>query len=555
MKVKRKLFILFLGLLLLLPLSVVLGQSDNDTLIVWTGGDVITWNPVLFQSGSSFKSSQLLWPRLYEQDPMTGQPVPGLTSWEISEDGLTYTFTILEDAVWSDGTPISSNDFKFVIEGVQSDLVDTPRKSNVALIDSISILDDKHFEVKLKNVNCTFWQDLSFFRFLPAHRFAPDFSDFMTNEINTNPDISGGPYLLVEWQKDEFTRFVANPLYWKGDPQIRNVITKVIADPPIVNQSLITGEIDYATMSADQFEQIGNLDNLNYYVFPEDQIAFFELNWTDPSDPQPAYDADGNLVDQPPHPIFSDVRVRKAFAMGYNRDDILAALGENGGSLLVGSVNPAISWAYNNELPQYTYDPDAAGALLDEAGWVMNDATGIREKDGVPLKFDIAYSPFTEFYETMAIVAQDQLGQLGMDITLTSLEWSAFLTDVWSAQKFDVAVISFIGIGPDPSTLATVIEASINDAAGAYNASSVVNAEIDRLLEEGKSVPSCSTEERAPFYYELQRIEHENVMHDYVFTPNIYHVTTKRVGNFNPGPWWGLLGYGADIHAFTLDGS
>lgn len=545
---KRSLFILLLllTLFMIVPMH-VLGQSNSDTIILRSGGDISIFNPLLWTDSGSAAAGVLIWPTIFDTDRFTGLPLPGLTTWEISEDGLTYTFTIREDANWSDGTPITANDVKFAIDAVKSDLVESPRKGNVESIAAVNVIDDKTVEIVLSEVYCTLWQDLGVIYLLPSHRFAPDFSDFMTNPLNTDPDISGGPYLFLEWQPDEFSRFQANPDFWKGEPTIPFVINRVIEDNAVVLQALQAGELDYMVLPGDQFEQLSQKENFNYFAFSQGNVGFMALNWADPTNPQPAYDENGNLVEQTPHPIFSDVKVRQAVAMGYDKSAIIDTLGENGAIQLASSVVPTISWAINENVEPWPYDPEAAAALLDEAGWVDEDGDGIREchgcataEEGTPLKFEIAYSAFFAYFETAALIAQDQLSQLGMDISLKQLEWGAYLNDVLLAQTFDATPISFGG-GSDPDGVASAITSARNDIpGGGFNITSYVNPEYDQLLEQARTVPGCSQEDRKALYDEIQRIQHEDVAYDFYISPNFFYVMNKRVENFNPGPWGGI---------------
>ena len=94
------------------------------------------------------------------------------------------------------------------------------------------------------------------------------------------------------------------------------------------------------------------------------------------------------------------MRVRQAVALGINTQDLIDAMGPDGGTPLVGAVSPISGWAYNNDLPRYPYDPEAAMALLDEAGWVDSDGDGVREKEGEPLAFTISYSSILQMFES-----------------------------------------------------------------------------------------------------------------------------------------------------------
>ncbi len=551
---RRLILVVFLVLVVLaVPLAAVLGQ-DSDTIIIRGFGNLVTFNPALSSDGASTQAFALLFPLPFETDRFTGEPIPGLTSYEISDDGLTYTFTIRDDAFWSDGTPITSADMKFVIEAVQSDQVASVWETNVESIAAVNIIDDKTYEIVLTDVNCAALTDLGGIRFLPSHRFAPDFSDFNDNPLNQNPDISGGPYILEEWVPDEFQRFRANPTYWRGEPPIPFLINRVIGGQAQAILSIQSGEIDYTYFQGDLFEQIADRSNLQWEIFPQFSVNFMSLNWADPNNPQPAYDADGNPVEQTPHPLFSDVNVRKAVAMGYNKADILETLGgPQGGTPLVSFVHPSITWAYNSDLSPYPYDPEMAKQLLEEAGWVDTDGDGVREcrgcataEEGTPLAFTISYSDILKFFETTALVAQDQLNQIGFQVDLRKVEWANYITDVYFGQQYDATPMSNSGGAggpPDPNFFASLVRSTEDTPGSGNNLSSYVNPEVDRLLQEALTVPGCDQAQRAEIYKEIQRILYEDVAYDWTFVPNIWQTANKRVLNFNPGPSWVFYGY------------
>src|SRR4051794_12734396 len=120
---KRILFLLVLVVSVGVPRLDLAAQAANDTLVIRGLGNITTFNTILSQDGASLQAGNLLWPAPYDIDNETGQPIPGLTSWKLSDDGLTYTFTIRKDANWSDGTPITAKDMKFVFDAVMSDKV------------------------------------------------------------------------------------------------------------------------------------------------------------------------------------------------------------------------------------------------------------------------------------------------------------------------------------------------------------------------------------------------------------------------------------------------
>lgn len=530
---------LVLVLTFALLVSVASAQDAGGAVILRNIGDVSTLNPIMWTDGASFSIGSLIWPFPFTVDRDSGIPQPGLTSWEISEDGLTYTFHIREDANWSDGTPITAQDAKFTIDAAASDVVGSPRKSNTTSFKEVRVIDDKTYAVELNAVNCAVMQDFAQIPFMPSHVFKADFSDVTTNEYNQFPKISGGPYILDEIVPGQYQKLSANPTYWDGEPGIKNVIYKVILDPAVVNQELLAGSIDWESMQGDTFEQLQPLDNFNYETVYADSVGLFFMNWADPNNPQPAYDESGNPVEQTPHPILSDVRVRQAIAMGYDKAAILATLGEGGGGMLVGSVVPWMEWAFNDEISPWPYDPEAAKALLDEAGWTDTDGDGIRDKDGKPLHLEIAYSALIGYFKTTALVAQDNLNQLGMDVTVTEYDWAAYLNDVLLAQKYDMSVVSWGGGSPPDPTSTEPLLLSIGDQPNTgFNVTSYVNPKLDELYKQGRALAGCSTEERGKIYKEIQQIQHDDVAIDFTISPASIEVANKRIQGFDPGPWW-----------------
>ena len=549
-----KRFALPLAILLLAALLPVAAfAQSNDTLVIRGLGNLVTFNPMLTSDGASYQAYSVLWPSPFETDTFTGEPIPGLTSWEISEDGLTYTFTIRDDAVWSDGTPITSADMAFSYGAIMSD-IDTTLETAVASISAVNVIDDKTYEIVLNGPNCAALSDFSAVRFLPAHKFAADFSDFETSDMNQNPDISGGPYILDSWAPDESQNYHANPNFWAGEPKIPYLVNRVIGDQAVVIQSLQSGAVDYTPLQGDLFAQIADTSNLQSQAFPAISVNFLSMNWADANDPQPAFDAAGNPVEQPPHPLFSDVNVRKAVAMGFNIDDVIATLGAAGATPLVGAVTPSIGWAYNSEIERYPYDPEGAAALLEEAGWVDSDGDGVREKDGVPLAFTLKYSNILQHFETTALVAQDQLNQIGFDVTLELVEWANYLDQVYFGQNYDVTAMSNSGgtAVPDPNDFMTLLLSTEDVPGSGNNIASYVNPEIDALVEQARTVPGCAPEERAALYYQIQELAHNDVAYNWTYVPNIVQVANNRVGNFNPGPSWVLYGYASHLHEWTL---
>lgn len=536
---KRYALLCLLAILLIVPLTTVLGQQQAETIIYGISADVQNFNMVI-KSNTSIVN--MILPILYDSDPITGVPINGgqsLSSWTASDDGLVYTFTIRDDANWSDGMPVSANDVKFTFDAIASDAVQTPFKSNLASIEAIEVVDEKTFTVTLKKPDCTVLNSLWLY-FLPEHKFAPDFSDFMTAEFNTNPDIAAGPYLLDEWAPDEFIRLKANPTYYKGEPKIPYLLYRIIPDPSSLLQALRVGEVDALSVEPTQLDQLGDaINNFDSYNFPADSIGYIIYNHANPDNPQPGRDEAGNLIEQDPHPIFGDVRVRQALAMGWDKAGLLDSLGgEAYGQLTLSTIVPAYTWAYNSDIAPWTYDAERAAALLDEAGWIMNDATGVREKDGNPLEFDLIVLPGVQAIDLASILMQDQLGQLGVQVNLQTLEFTTAIADYLGPQKFDAIIIGFgAPPPPDPNTISYFILHSTSDVPFGFNQASYDNPEVDRLLDAAREVPGCNTEERGMLYKEIQALAANDVAYDVLYALNTTTLINKRIQGVELGPW------------------
>jgi peptide/nickel transport system substrate-binding protein len=319
----------------------------------------------------------------------------------------------------------------------------------------------------------------------------------------------------------------------------------------VTNLSLESGELDFLRMTAAQFDQLSDPDQFNYYQVPNQFATSLMLNHTDPANPMPAYDEEGNLNEQPPHPVLGDVRVRKAIAMGYDKAAILTSIRDEGaGALMTWFYHAELTpWAGDPSLSPTPFDPEGAKALLDEAGWTDEDGDGVREchgcetaEEGTPLAFEITYSPIYAEYQNVVLVAQDQLGDIGFNVTSQQVEYNTLSTEYMNPEAFDAVVLSFGGFPPDPDTLATWFLKSSGDVPGTTNSNitSVVDLEVDDLLDEARSVPSCTIEDRAPIYQEIQRRGLENMYFgDWAFTTYDYLVVSKRVEGFVNTPLGG----------------
>jgi peptide/nickel transport system substrate-binding protein len=466
--------------------------------------------------------------------PEIAAEIPTAENGGLSADGKTITVKLRDDVKWSDGEPVDSADFKYTYDAIASDKVDSPRKYITDAIKSIETPDPQTVIVTFNEVRCDGLLNLGL-GLLPSHLFAKDFSDIMNSPQNDAPTVSAGPLKFKSWTRDDNVTLERNPDYYKGAPHMEGWIYKIVPDPGARLGQLQNGEVDLVEAQPEQLTTIGLDPNLNLYKFKDDGYSYIALNLANPANPQPGQDDKGNLIDQDPHPILGDVKVRQAIAHSLDYDSIISKVYLGQGYRLAANVLPAIEWAYNNDIQPYDYDLDKAAQLLEEAGWVDSNGDGIREKDGKPLHLNLATNAGNTVREDLGVLVQDQLKSVGFDISFEAIEFGT-LVDELDNQTFDMIIIGWTGLGPDPNDDA-FWHTQFDVPGSGFNAVSYHNPELDKLLEEGVSVPDCSTEKRGPIYKQIQQIIHDDV--PYIFVSGSVGNTayTKKWQGISPGPW------------------
>lgn len=508
---------------------------------VWTRADIADasiLNPILHSDVPSANISRQLFPVLFGLDPVTGtfSPTEMAESWSSTEDGLTWTFNLRQDVVWSDGEVVDGNDFKFTYDAVADENVDTPRKSNVESIESIELLDNYTVQVTFNEVRCTALQDLGL-RWLPSHLYAADFSDIMDSGLNEAPAVSAGPFIFQSWARGDNIVSVRNDTYFKGSPLMDGHIYKVVPDQDTQLAQLQTQEISVIdNVPPRLIEAAERIPTTTRFRNEGNGYAYIALNMGDPDDPKPGRDEDGNVVEQTPHPILSDKAVRLAIAHSLDYDAIIDDVFLGEGYQIASNVMPALDWAHNSDLEPYAYDPELAASILAEAGWTDSDNDGVLDKDGLALSLTLRTNAGNSTREDLGALVQDQLAAVGFDIDFQPIDFGTLVQQLLG-QTFDMVIISWnLSSPPDPDDQ-DFWSTKFDTPGSGFNFVSYHNPELDELLEQGLAMPGCAPEDRAPIYAEIQRIIHEDI--PYVFVTgnvaNTFHQT--EWGAIDPQTW------------------
>jgi peptide/nickel transport system substrate-binding protein len=522
-------------------------STAGSVLIEAASTDISSFNPLLATDAYSANIINLIFPRMLTRDPFTGQlSTEGAMaeSWSVSDDGLTLTFKLRDNVQWSDGDNVDGSDFRFTFDALASEAVGSPNQYMRRYIDSITVVDPLTVEVKFTQVKCDALANL-LLPWLPSHLYQPDFTDIADSPYNTAPPVSAGPLILKEWTPDESIVLVKNPTYWAGDPAIDGMIVKIVPDPAGRLIQLESGDVDFIRPEPVQLATVQAQTGVKVYSYPSPSFDFLLLNLADPANPQPGRDAEGALVPQIPHPILGDLNVRKAIAHSIDYDAVIDGIYLGRAYRIATDVLPATEWAHNAAVEPYTYDPDMAQGLLEEAGWTDTDGDGIRDKDGRPLRLTLFARTGRQVPESLAVLLQDQLKQVGIDVQVLMLDFGA-LVESLLAQEYDMAILGW-SVSSDPNNN-TLWESQSDLPTQGYNFTSYQNPRLDELLVAGYSAPGCRPEDRAPIYYEIQQILHDDV--PAIFLAGLLGdlAYRDRWEGFDPGPW----GYLYNIHQWQV---
>ena len=317
-------------------------------------------------------------------------------SWEFSDDGKTLTFHLKEGVTFHDGTAFNAEAVKADFDFAHPN----PNFSNisaVANVESIEVVDE--YTVAFHYPNAYFAYLLDFCYPETMVLVSPAVLE-EGNYQSMNGVVGTGPYIYDEIVDGEYVRFVRNENYWGEQPYYDEVIVRYIPDASARLQALQSGEIDLiygsALLSWDDYEQATSLPNIEGAVAESDsKTRNLVLN------------ASGTL---------SDLRLREAIAYAIDKETLSEGL-------TYGEETPA-DHLFQDGIPytdvEYnvtrTYDPDKANELLDEAGWTLNESTGIREKDGQTLTLKYTYDSSDALNRSLATAVKSQLEAVGIEV-------------------------------------------------------------------------------------------------------------------------------------------
>ncbi len=408
-----------------------------------------------------------------------GNPVPDLAeSFEVSKDGLAYTFHLAKNAIWHDGKPFTSADVKF---GVEAICEYHPRgKVTLAALDRVDTPDSYTAVIRMKYAAPDFicYLGTTFMLILPKHLY--EGTDVLKNEYNLKP-VGTGPFKFKEYVKGNHVTLVRNDKYFKkGKPYLDRVVFKIMPDTTSRMNALEGGEVDYHS----------------YYGFPlHEANRVSRLPGIKVMIPQrPLY---GNIrldinVRNPP---LDNVKVRQAIAYAINKKEILEKAMYGIGRIATGPVSSLMKWAYDPNVEKYDPDLEKASKLLDEAGYPKGS-------DGIRFKTSIIYYQGTEHIAKACEIMRLELREVGIDLELRPADSATWQSKV-GKWEFDMQIHA-AATGPDPLVGTSFHWGENIRNVFATNTGGYKNERYDWLY--GQAATEMDQKKRAEYFHEMQEI-------------------------------------------------
>ena len=351
-----------------------------------------------------FDSDNAAFPRLLTE-------IPSMANGGVSEDGTVVTMNLRDDIVWSDGTPITADDFVFTYEMIMDPNNTVVSQYPYDALSGVEATDERTvvmtFAEPFAAWEAWFWRGV-----MPKHILEPVYEaegSIDEAEWNLAPTVGCGPYDFVEWESGSYMRFVKNPNYWLGQPNIDEIYLQFVPDDASQTAALIAGDADLGTFPPISDVPILEAGGVEVMVQSSGYAEGWFFNFRDMASPGA-----------------QDVVVRQAIAMALDREAINS-------DLLLGLTHaPETLWDplaggmyVSPDIVPWSYDPEGAKALLEDNGYVDSDNDGIREdKDGNPLTLTHG-TTIREIRQDNQAVTQQMLREIGIDMQIQS--WDADL--------------------------------------------------------------------------------------------------------------------------------
>lgn len=482
----------------------------GDIIVRGDIGDASNLIPILASDSASHSIAGLIYNGLVKYDKNMNIVGDLAESWDISKNGLVITFHLRKGVKWHDGRPFTAKDVLYTYQVTVDPKTPTAYAGDFLKVKKAEVLDDYTFRVTYDKPfapSLISWSSA----ILPRHLL--EGQDITKSSLARHP-VGTGPYLFKEWLAGQKIVLVSNADYFEGRPYVGGHVTRIIPDMATMFLELRARNIDMMGLTPLQYtrQTENNLFRQSFDKYRYLAFAYTYLGY--------------NLK----HPFFVDKRVRQAISYAINKEEIISGVLLGLGKPATGPYKPG-TWAYNENVKTYSYNPQKARELLRAAGWTKTNNDGFLEKDGLPFTFELITNQGNETRQKCAEIIQRQLKEVGIDVKIRILEWAAFINDFINKRRFEAVILGWtIPLDPD----AYDVWHSSKTAPEELNFISYKNPEVDALLEKARS--TFDQKLRKKYYDRFQEILVEDQPYTFLYVPDELVIISKRFRGIEPAP-------------------
>ena len=439
---------------LCMAVSMTSFAADKSDIVVAVDADVDTLHPTDFSTTVELGVlNQIYDTLLYYSPDGTKDPEPRIAeSYEISDDGLDYTFHLRDDVTFHDGTPVTADDVVFSIELYKASEY---QGSQISMLSSVEATDEYTVVCHLDAPYSPFLQGICSPMIASKAYYESSEDDFVNNPIGS------GPYKFVSRAKGSNIKLEANEDYYRGAPEIKEVTFEVIPDSSTKAIALQTGEVNFAEIDSATKPQLEANPAITIAEVPTSSFSYIAMN----TEKEP----------------FNDVKVRQAINYAIDRDNLVAVC-YDGEAEVNSNICAKERFGYSDDQFQYTYDPEKAKELLAEAG--------------IETPYDLGEILVAEKYSNLATVIQNDLKAVGLDVTISVKEFNSYISDLQNGS-YGITALNMTLEG-DTQTLEM---AFTSDYIGIANNARYSDEEMDKLFEQART--ETDNDKRAEIFNEI----------------------------------------------------
>jgi len=524
-----------------------LGRSGGR-IVIGLRSEPKTLNPVLAADDTSRDVIRCMTADLIHISRETLKTESALAkSWNVSRDGKQYTLHLRQGLHFSDGQPMNADDVLFTFRIYLDEKNHSPQRDLLVIggkpVD-VRKVDEYTVRFNLAQPYAAAERIFDGLAILPAHLLESTYQGggFAHSWSLTTPasQFAGlGPFRMKEYVPGQRVILEKNPFYWKKDragnrlPYLDEIVFLFVPSEDAQVVRFEAGDTDVLSrFSADNFAVLEKQQTARgYHLYDlgaglEYNFLFFNLN---------DLSAKGRPEIAKKQAWFQDLRFRQAVSAAVDRDSIIRLVYQGRATPLWGNVTPGNKLWIDTVIPHPAQSLDRARQLLQSAGFSFKDDGSLVDPHGMPVEFSILSSSSNAQRSKIATLIQDDLGKLGMNVHVVSLEFRAMVDRLLNTYDYEAAVMGLVSGDADPTPEMNVWlssgETHLWHPEQAKPATAW-EAEIDRLMQQ--QMVTLDYAKRKHLYDRVQEIIAENVPVICLASPNILVAARDRVGNFRP---------------------